>query len=102
MCEAPHEIRDFFLRDFLVFFHAIFWGEGGELGNVRGRSRARRRLAEHRGAKEWHSRGGRGSAVIVRLALAMLSVVIVIVIIAMMIKALHHDRAKTSEARPKR
>ena len=91
-----------FSCEIFSFFSMRFSGGGRELGNVRGRSRARRRLAEHRGAKEWHSRGGRGSAVIVRLALAMLSVVIVIVIIAMMIKALHHDRAKTSEARPKR
>ena len=42
MCEAPHEIRDFFLRDFLVFFHAIFRGGGGletsagDLGRVDG------------------------------------------------------------------
>ena len=61
----------------------------------------RRRLAEHRGAKEWHSRGGSGNAIIT-ISLVMIVVVIVIIRIAMMIKALHHYRAKTSEARPKR
>ena len=85
------EIFGFFPCDFL----------GAPAWRRRGRSRARRGHAEHRGAKEWYSKGGSGSAVIV-IALVVLVAVVVIVIIVVMIKALHHDRTNTSEAKPKR